>query len=151
MVQGNSDKLRVTLSLNDATTGKRVWSQEFPGTTGDVLALEDQIYGTLATALELKPTDEEQARVGAHSTENLKAYDLYLQGRNTLRNGHSQDSYRQAVGLFEQAIDKDSNFALAFAGLADSSLSMYGKTKESIWAQKATLAAHNVGDQEVGK
>ena len=141
MVQGNSEKLRVTLSLDDATTGKRVWSQEFPGAPGDVLALEDQIYGNVATALALKPTDEEQARVGAHPTENVKAYDLYLQGRNTLRNSHSQDNIRQAVGLFEQAIDKDSNFALAYTGLADSSLLMYGETKESVWAQKATLAA----------
>lgn len=141
MVQGNSEKLRVTLSLDNAATGKRVWSQEFPGAAGDVLALEDQIYATVATALALKPTDEEQARVGAHPTENLKAYDLYLQGRNTLRNSHNQGTIRQAVALFEQAIGKDSNFALAFAGLADSSLRMYGETKEGVWAQKATLAA----------
>ena len=141
MVQGNTDKLRVTLNLDDATSGKRLWSQEFPGAPGDVLALEDQIYGNLATALDLKPTDAEQARVSSHPTENVKAYDLYLQGRNTLRNGHSQDAYREAVGLFERAIDKDSNFALAYTGLADSSLRMYGETKESIWAQKATLAA----------
>jgi serine/threonine protein kinase/Flp pilus assembly protein TadD len=141
MVQGNSDKLRVTFNLDDATTGKRVWSQEFPGAPGDLLALEDQIYGNVATALALKPTDEEQARVGAHPTENVKAYDLYLQGRNTLRNGHAQDAYRQAVGLFEQAIDKDPNFALAYTGLADSSIRMYGETKDGVWAQKATLSA----------
>ncbi len=141
MVQGNSDKLRVTLSLDDATTGNRLWSQEFPGAPGDVLAIEDQIYATVATALELKPTGEEQARVGAHPTENLKAYDLYLQGRNTLRNSHTQDGIRQAAALFEQAIDKDSNFALAYTGLADSSLRMYGETREGVWAQKATLAA----------
>jgi serine/threonine protein kinase/Flp pilus assembly protein TadD len=141
MVQGNSDKLRVTLSLNDATTGKLVWSEEFPGAPGDVLTLEDQIYGNVATALALKPTDEEQARVGAHPTENVKAYDLYLQGRNTLRNGHEKDAFRQAVSLFEQAIDKDPNFALAYTGLADSSIRMYGATKESVWAQKATLSA----------
>ena len=141
MVQGNADRLRVTLNLDDASSGRRLWSQEFPGAPGDVLALEDQIYGNLATALDLKPSDAEQARVSSHPTENLKAYDLYLQGRNTLRNGHSQDAYREAVGLFEKAIDKDSNFALAYTGLADSSLRMYGETKESIWAQKATLAA----------
>jgi serine/threonine protein kinase/Flp pilus assembly protein TadD len=141
MVQGNSDHLRVNLSLDDATTGKRVWSQEFSGAPGDVLALEDQIFSGVTTALTLKPTNEEQARVGAHPTENVKAYDLYLQGRNTLRNGKSQADYHQAVGLFEQAIEKDSNFALAYTGLADSSIRMYGETKESIWAQKATLAA----------
>jgi eukaryotic-like serine/threonine-protein kinase len=140
-VQGNSDKFRVTLGLDNAATGKRLWSSEFQGAAGDVLTLEDQIYGSVATALALKPTDEEQARVGAHPTENVKAYDLYLQGRNTLRNGHSQNEYRQAVGLFEQAIDKDASFALAYTGLADSSIRMYAETKESIWAQKATLAA----------
>ncbi len=141
MVQGNSEKLRVTLHLDDATTGKRLWSQEFSGAPGDVLTLEDQIYGSVASALALKPTDEEQARIGAHPTENVKAYDLYLQGRNTLRNGNSQVAFKEAVGLFEQAIEKDPNFALAYTGLADSSLRMYHETKETLWAQKATLAA----------
>src|SRR6202158_5359647 len=141
MVQGNSERLRVTLRLDDATTGERGWRQEFPGTAGDVLALEDQIYATVATALALKPSGEEQARVGAHPTENVKAYDLYLQGRNLLRNSHDANGIRPAVALFEQAIDKDPNFALAYTGLADSSLRMYSTSKESIWAQKATLAA----------
>jgi len=143
-VQGSGDKLRVVLSLTDATAGDDGhlrWSQDFQGVPQDLLALEDQIYGTLATALALKPTNEEQARVGAHPTENVKAYDLYLQGRNTLRNGHSQDAYKQAAELFEQAIDKDPNFALAYTGRADSSLRMYGETKDSVWADKATLAA----------
>jgi serine/threonine protein kinase/tetratricopeptide (TPR) repeat protein len=140
MVQGNSDKLRVTLSLDDATKG-RLWSQEFSGIPGDLLALEDQIYGNVVTALALKPSNEELARSGAHPTENVKAYDLYLQGRNVLRNSHGRDETRKAADLFEQAIEKDSNFALAFAGLADASDRMYGESKESIWAQKATMAA----------
>ncbi|MGB9071979.1 MAG: tetratricopeptide repeat protein [Terriglobales bacterium] len=141
MVQGNGDKLRVTLNLDDATTGKRVWSQEFSGMPQDLLSLEDQIYGSVVGALALKPSNEELARSGAHPTENLKAYDLYLQGRNVLRNGRNTTDIRRAVSLFEEAIGKDSNFALAYAGLADSSLHMYFESKESIWAQKATLAA----------
>jgi eukaryotic-like serine/threonine-protein kinase len=140
-VQGNSDNFRVTLGLVNAATGERLWSSEFSGAAGDVIALEDHIYGGVATALALKPSDEEQARVGAHPTENVKAYDLYLQGRNALRNSHDANGIRPAVALFEQAIDKDPNFALAYTGLADSSLRMYGVTKESVWAQKATLSA----------
>jgi len=140
-VQGNQDQLRVTLSLDDAASGRRLWSQEFPGAPGDLLTLEDQIYGTLASAMALKLTNEEQARVGVHPTENVKAYDLYLQGRNTLRNGHDQDAYKQAVALFERAIETDPNFALAYTGLADSSLHMYQESKEAVWAQKATLSA----------
>jgi eukaryotic-like serine/threonine-protein kinase len=141
MVQGSGDKLRVTLRLDDATTGKTDWSQEFAGVPGDLLALEDQIYGSMVSALALKPSNEELARSGAHPTENLKAYDLYLQGRNLLRNSHDVTGVRSAITLFEQAIDKDSNFALAYAGMADASLRIYGESKESIWAQKAVLAA----------
>src|SRR5216684_1599731 len=141
MVQGSGDKLRVTLRLDDATAGKTVWSEEFAGVPGDLLALEDQIYGRMVGALALKPSNEELARTGAHPTENLKAYDLYLQGRNVLRNSHDAAGISQAISLFEQAIDKDPNFALAYAGLADASLHNYGETKDSIWAQKAVLAA----------
>jgi eukaryotic-like serine/threonine-protein kinase len=141
MVQGNSDKLRVILNLDDATSGKRLWSQEFAGVPGDVLALEDQIYGSVVTALALKPSNEELARSGAHPTENVKAYDLYLQGRNTLHNWHSTDDMKQSASLFEQAVEKDSNFALAYAGLADASRLLYFETKDSMWADKASLAA----------
>jgi tetratricopeptide (TPR) repeat protein len=141
MVQGTNDKLSVILNLYDATTGNRLWSQEFSGIPQDLLALEDQIYSNVVTALALKPSNEELARTGAHPTENTKAYDLYLQGRNTLRNSHNTADMKTASSLFEQAIDKDANFALAYAGLADASLRLYGESKESIWAEKATLAA----------
>jgi eukaryotic-like serine/threonine-protein kinase len=144
MVQGNSDRLRVTLSLDDATKG-RLWSQEFSGIPRDLLALEDQIYGNLVSALALKPSNEELARGGSHPTENVRAYDLYLQGRNVLRNAHREDEIKRAADLFEQAIGKDSNFALAYAGLADASDRMYGESRESLWAQKATLAAEQAG------
>ena len=141
MVQGNSEKLSVILHLDDATTGKRLWSKEFPGVPEDVLALEDQIYGSVVTALALKPSNEELARSGVHPTENVKAYDLYLQGRNILHNAHRPEEMKQSIALFEQASEKDSNFALAYAGLADASRRLYGETKDVIWAQKANRAA----------
>jgi serine/threonine protein kinase/tetratricopeptide (TPR) repeat protein len=141
MVQGTPERLSVILNLFDAATGNRLWSQEFPGIPQDLLTLEDQIYGRVVSALELKPSSDEIARTGAHPTENVKAYDLYLQGRNTLRNSHDANGIRPAVALFEQAIQKDSNFALAYAGLADASLRLYDQSKDSIWAQKAVLAA----------
>jgi serine/threonine protein kinase/tetratricopeptide (TPR) repeat protein len=141
MVQGNHDQLRVTVSLDDASGGNRLWSEEFPGVPGDLLTLEDQIYSSVVNALALKPSNEELARSGAHPTENVQAYDLYLQGRNILHNSRVPAEIKRASSLFEQAIGKDSNFALAYAGLADASLRIYGENKESIWAQKAMLAA----------
>jgi tetratricopeptide (TPR) repeat protein/predicted Ser/Thr protein kinase len=141
MVQGSGDKLRVTLKLDNATTGRTDWSEEFAGAPGDLLTLEDQIYSSVVAGLSLKPSNEELAHSGAHPTENLKAYDLYLQGKNILRNSHDVAGVQPAIPLFEQAIEKDSNFGLAYAGLADASLRIYAENKDSIWAQKAIVAA----------
>ena len=141
MVQGSGEKLRVTLKLDNATTGRTDWTQEFAGIPADLLTLEDQIYGSVVSGLNVKPSNEEIAHTGAHPTENLKAYDLYLQGKNILRNSHDVAGVQPAIALFEQAIEKDSNFALAYAGMADASLRIYGENKDNIWAQKAILAA----------
>ena len=141
MVQGSGDKLRVTLKLDNAITGRTDWSQEFAGVPGDLLTLEDQIYSSVVAGLQLKPTNEELAQTGAHPTENLKAYDVYLQGKNILRNGHDIASVQPAIALFEQAIEKDPNFGLAYAGLAAASLHVYGDNKDNVWAQKAVMNA----------
>jgi serine/threonine protein kinase/tetratricopeptide (TPR) repeat protein len=141
-VQGTSDRLRITLDLEDmAAGGKRVWSQEFSGVPQDLLTLEDQAYGALAGALALKPSNEEQARVGTHPTENVTAYDLYLQGRNALRGNHGPQETRSALRFFEDALHNDPNFALAYTGIADASLRMYKDSRDSLWAQKAEVAA----------
>jgi len=141
MVQGSGQNLRVTLKIDNAITGRTDWSQEFAGVPDDLLTLEDHIYSSVVAGLDLKPSNEELAHTGAHPTENLKAYDLYLQGKNILRNSHDAAGVQPAILLFEQAIEKDSNFGLAYAGLADASLHIYGENKDNIWAQKAIVAA----------
>lgn len=140
-VQGNADQVRVTLNLEDVANSKRLWGQEFAGVPQDLLALEDQIYGYVANALELKPTSDEMARIGIHPTENAAAYDLYLQGRDAMHGNHGVQATENAVQLFEAALRKDPNFALAYTGMADASLRMYKEKKESIWAQKALISA----------
>jgi tetratricopeptide (TPR) repeat protein/TolB-like protein/predicted Ser/Thr protein kinase len=140
-VQGNADKLRITLDLEDVSGGRRVWGQEFSGVPQDLLTLEDQVYGNLVSALAVKPTNEELARGGAHPTENVDAYDLYLQGRDAMHGNQGPQETQSAIRFFESALKKDPNFALAFTGMADASLRMYRDTKDAIWAQKALLAA----------
>ena len=140
-VQGTADKLRITLDLEDVAAGKRVWGQEFSGVPQDLLALEDQVYGYLASALELKPSNEERARVGMHPTENVAAYDLYLQGRNAIRGSQNLQQTQAGIRFFEDALKKDPNFALAYTGMADASLAMFKDSKDISWAQKALVAA----------
>jgi len=142
MVQGTADKLRVTLDLEDVAGGHRVWSQEFTGVPQDLLTMEDQIYSSLVTALDVKPTDEEVSRNGVHPTENTAAYDSYLKGRDALRGSQGSRDTESAIKLLEGALQQDPNFALAYAGLADANLTLYGDTKDSLYSERALVAAN---------
>ena len=142
MVQGTADKLRVTLNLEDVAGGRRIWSQEFTGVPQDLLTMEDQIYSTLVTALDVKPTDEEVSRNGVRPTENTAAYDLYLKGRDALRGSQGSRDTESAIKLLEGALRQDPNFALAYAGLADANLTLYGDTKDALYSERALVAAN---------
>lgn len=141
MIQGSSDKLRITLTLRNVASGERIWGQEFSGIPQDLLTLEDQAYSALSGALELRPSNEEQARIGSHPTENITAYDMYLRGRDLLHGNRTPEETQTAVRYFQSALNNDKNFALAYTGIADASLRMYKDTKDSMWAEKALFAA----------
>ncbi|HEX5227044.1 MAG TPA: protein kinase [Bryobacteraceae bacterium] len=141
-MQGSADKIDVVLNLSDST-GKQLWTKEFSGVRQDLLTIEDQIYNGLVTALDLKPTDEELARNALRPTENADAYELYLKGRDILRGKRDVKRVQSAIDFYQQAIQKDSSFALAYAGLADASLVMYNLSQDGAWSQKAVSAAEH--------
>jgi tetratricopeptide (TPR) repeat protein/predicted Ser/Thr protein kinase len=140
-VQGTGENLRITVNLENAAENKLVWSQEFAGVTGDLLTLEDQIYARLTDALSTKPSNEEMAAATAHPTENVEAYNLYLKGKNALSGSPDEKTIQAAVNFFNQALQKDSGFALAYTGLADSYLAMYTAKKDKYWSERAVEAA----------
>ncbi len=139
--QGSAQNMRIIANLDDVADGKRIWSKEFSGVTKDLLTIEDHISGELLTALALKPTNEEMARTSEHPTDNEEAYDLYLRGRQALRGAQSEKNTQAAIDYFDQSIQKDGGFALAYAGLAEASLNMYKAKKDSFWSEKALGAA----------
>ncbi len=140
-IQGEGDKIRMVLNLDDAASGKRLSSQEFSGMKQDLLTLEDNAYSKVVTALSVKTTTEELARTAAHPTENVDAYDLYLKGRNAMHGEVDAEAVTAAVKFYEQAIQRDPAFALAYTGISDASMRMYTNTKDAVWAQKALGAA----------
>jgi serine/threonine protein kinase/tetratricopeptide (TPR) repeat protein len=140
MIQGNGEKIRIIINLENVAEGKRVWSQQFDGVAADLFTLEDQIYGQLVSAMDVTPTTEETAKAEARPTDNIAAYDLYLRGRNAIR-GHEEKNVETALDYFNQALKQDPRFALAYTGLADASLRMYDLKKDSFWTQKALSAA----------
>jgi tetratricopeptide (TPR) repeat protein/TolB-like protein len=140
MLQGAGDKIRVTMSLEDVVNGKRLWTKEFDGMPADLLTIEDHIYDQLVVALNVNPSNDEQANARIRPTENATAYDLYLRGRNSLRGHDDAQRIQAALDYFDQALKADAKFGLAYAGIADASLRMNRVKKDSFWPQKALAA-----------
>ena len=85
VVQGSADQLHITVKLDNVAKNKVVWNEEFSGVPGDLLTLEDKIYGKLAEVLETNTSAGDIAAGTAHPTDNVDAYDSYLRGRNAMR------------------------------------------------------------------
>lgn len=139
-LQGSADKIRVVMNLVDEN-GKQIWTQEFAGLPSDLLSIEDDIGSKLMSALEVKASNEEIARVSSHPTENANAYGLYLKGRSLLSGNLDSANVTKAINFFNQAAAMDHEFALAYTGLADANLRMYLISKDQTWADKARGAA----------
>jgi TolB-like protein len=138
-VQGSVENMRVIANVDDVTSGRRLWSGEFTGTRQNLLTVEDDIYSKIVTAIGNRAMPESSGT--PRPTENVEAYDLYLHGRETMRNYQSTKEIEAALHLYEDALKKDSRFALAYAGVADASLGMFQKNREPFWADKALAAA----------
>ena len=141
MVQGSGKQLRIVVKLENMETNQLDWSQEFSGMSGDLMTLEDQIYAGLVNALKVKTTPGEMSVAGAHPTENVAAYDIYLRGRQSLRGQQDPKNIQAAIDLFEQAIKMDSGFALAYTGLSDASMLMYREKKDRFWSERGIAVA----------
>lgn len=141
LIQGDANKMSIIVTLHDVADGKKLWTQQFSGVPKDILSIEDQISTQLVGALQIKASDEEMARAAERPTENIEAYDLYLRGREALKGPDRDKAAKAALDYFQQAIQKDPGFALAYTGIADASLSTYENKKDSFWAQKAIDAA----------
>jgi tetratricopeptide (TPR) repeat protein len=95
-----------------------LWGAEYDRKLSDVLGLQQDISREISEKLRLKLTGEEKKRLTGHDTTNAEAYQFYLRGRY-LWNKRTADSLKKAMEEFQQAIDRDPNYALGYVGLAD--------------------------------
>jgi len=142
-VSGSGDKVQIAMSLNEPATGRRLWSHAFSGLKQDILTTQDEVYQRLVTAMGLKLSSDDMARGAARPTENAAAYGLYLEGRKLLLGQLDEKNLTKALELFQDAANKDPNFAYAYTGLSDASLYMYDLTKDGIWTTRAEGAANH--------
>jgi DNA-binding winged helix-turn-helix (wHTH) protein/TolB-like protein/thioredoxin-like negative regulator of GroEL len=141
-VQRVGEQVRVTVQLVSVRDGTPLWAEKFDEQFTDIFAVQDRISEQVARALMLRLSVEERAGLHKRYTENAEAYQAYLKGR-FFWSKRTGESMRKGIEYFDQAIRVDPNYALAYAGLADSYnvLSQFGDLAPYEAMPKAKAAA----------
>ena len=122
-VQRSADQVRVNVQLINALTDAHLCAEAYDRELTDIFAVESDIATTIAETLQVKLTGSEKAAIAKRPTANTKAYEFYLKGR-FFWNKRTPDGIKQAIVQFQQSIERDPNFALGHAGLADSYIAL---------------------------
>ena len=118
-VQKASDQVRVNVQLINALTDAHLWADTYDRKLTDIFAVESDIAKTIAETLQAKLTGSEKSSIAKIPTTNPEAYELYLKGR-FFWNKRTAADLRKAIDYFNQAIEKDPNYAQAYAAVAQS-------------------------------
>ena len=118
-VQKANDQVRVNVQLINAMTDAHLWAEIYDRKLTDIFVVESDIAKTIADQLQAKLTGSEKSAIAKKPTDNPEAYELCLKANMFLRK-RSGDNIPQAIALYEQALTRDPNYALAYAGLAES-------------------------------
>jgi serine/threonine protein kinase/cytochrome c-type biogenesis protein CcmH/NrfG len=108
------NRLRITTQLVESGTRHSVWAERYDRQMEDVFAIQEEISLSIAKALEIKLSPQEEKVIARKPTDNPQAYDFFLRGRNYLR----QRQFEYSLAMYEEAVKLDPNFALAYAGMA---------------------------------
>jgi serine/threonine protein kinase/Tfp pilus assembly protein PilF len=141
-VRQMGDTLNIQVDLVDALTGAQLWGEEYERKVSDMLSVKQAIAREVTEKLRLRLSGEEQRRLVRRDTTNAEAYQFYLRGRY-FWNKRTADGLKKAIEQFQQAIDRDRNYALSYVGLADCYLVLeeYAGVPASETLSKARAAA----------
>ncbi|MEZ5343958.1 MAG: protein kinase [Pyrinomonadaceae bacterium] len=117
-LENNAGQLRITAELTEPDDQKVLWSENFLVKDGNLFEAQSRIAERVWTSLGVEPLPAEREQVSRVYTRDPSAYELYLIGRYQLTN-RSPENIRKAINTFNQAVSRDPQFALAYAGLAD--------------------------------
>ncbi len=117
-VRKAANRLRITAQLVNVADGYHLWSEKYDRELEDIFAIQDEISLAIVEELKIKLLGDEKKALVKRHTDNLEAYNLFLKGRYYF-NKQNPGGFEKAIQYFEQAIEKDPNHAVAFAGLAD--------------------------------
>jgi adenylate cyclase len=118
-VRRAANRIRINAQLIDVTTGYHVWAERYDRVLEDIFDLQDEITEAIVAALKVHLTPRERDSIAQRYTENLEAYDLFLQARESHLLWRSREAAARARVALEQAIQLDPGFAAAYALLAE--------------------------------
>ncbi|HVT05708.1 MAG TPA: protein kinase [Thermoanaerobaculia bacterium] len=134
-------RLRINAQLVDTHTDFPLWSERYDREMKDVFEVQDEIARSIAEALRITLTPQEQEALATKPTENLQAYDLYLRGRSYTRRLTRQD-LEFALQMFENAVALDHDFALAHAAIANACAQYHNLyERDTKWIDRAMAAS----------
>src|SRR5438477_7323664 len=149
-VQKANDQVRVNVQLINALTDAHLWAETYDRKLTDIFAVESEIARTVAETLRAKLTGTTERVLASRPTENPEAHQLYLKGRFYGSKRTAKDA-QKSIEYFQQAVAIDSNYALAYAGLAESNwflaLCSYPQVNEAVpKARELALKALELDD-----
>src|SRR5713226_5108183 len=111
-------RVRITAELVQVATDRHLWAESYESQLGDILALQSHVASAIVNEIRVKLTPEDQLRLASSRPVSTQSYENYLKGRYYW-NKRSQEGLTKAIAYFQIAIEKDPQYALAYAGLAD--------------------------------
>ena len=137
-------RVRITAELVQVSTDQHLWADTYESPIGDVLALQNRVSSAIVDEIRINLTKEDKERLAKKPSVSPEAYEEYLKGRYYW-NKRSTEGFVKAIGYFEDATRRDSQYALAYAGLADcygiAGATIYGTLPTAEAAPKAKAAA----------
>ena len=136
------DQVVINVSLDDAKDNHRIWGEQYVRKFADVLKVQSEIAQEVSTSLRLKLTRGDEQQLAKRYTDNVEAYQLYLKGRYHLLK-LTPPEIQTGISYFQQAVETDPSYALAYVGLADAyrSLALAAEMTPSEFLPKAKAAA----------
>jgi TolB-like protein/DNA-binding winged helix-turn-helix (wHTH) protein/Tfp pilus assembly protein PilF len=113
----SGERVRVDAQLIDAATDRHFWARTYEQKVGDVIALQNEIARAIANEIQVQLTPQERARLATTQSVDPQAYESYLKGRY-FWNKLTEPSIQKSIDYFQKAIQRDPNYALAYAGMA---------------------------------
>jgi len=136
-IRRSGNRVRITAQMVEASTRHSVWAERYDRQLEDVFAIQEEIARSIAQALRITMTPQEEKTIAHRPTEDAQAYDFYLRGRNYLR----RENLDYALQMFEQAIQLDPNFAQPHAAIGQVCAMIYELREQHVrWIERGLAA-----------